>query len=293
MTARTHATGTTAGAALARATTRLDGLSASPRVDADILLSHVLGKPRSWLMARPEAMLSDRQQEDYHALIEARATGVPVAYLTGYREFWSHSFRVTPATLIPRPETEHLIEAALERLPAHRACRIADLGTGSGIIALTLALARPDCGVIASDVSAAALAVAADNAARLAADNVEFRLGDWFAAIRGMRFDLIASNPPYIAGADTHLARGDLRHEPALALTPGPGGLEAIETLIAGASDHLEVGGWLIIEHGYDQGAAVRDLFTRHGYTDIAALDDLGGQPRVAAARLPVPETGA
>lgn len=277
----------TIGGAIRHAAGLLAAASDSPAPDAEILLAFVLGRPRSWLLAHKRDAFDANAARRFDALIARRAGGHPVAYLTGMREFWSRSFRVTPDTLIPRPETEHVVEAALARLPAGRGCEIADLGTGSGVIALTLALERADCRVTATDISNAALAVAGDNAARLGATNVEFHSGDWFAALEGRVFDLIASNPPYIANCDPHLEEGDLRHEPPIALTAGATGLEAIRILVAQGRDHLAPGGWLIIEHGFDQADAVATLFAEHGFVEIESLRDLAGHPRIAAARRP------
>lgn len=279
--------GSTLGTAARHAAARLRATSDNPRLDAEVLLAFVLDRSRSWLLARGGERLGADDARRYDALIARRAAGEPVAYLTGSREFWSRRFRVTPDTLIPRPETEHLVEAALARLPAGRGCAIADLGTGSGIVALTLALERPDCRVTATDISAAALAVARDNAVRLDARNVGFHQGDWFAGLDDRVFDLVVSNPPYVANGDPHLDEGDLRHEPPVALAAGATGLEAIRVLIAQARNHLAPGGWLLIEHGHDQAAAVAALFAEHGYADIDSLSDLAGHARVATGRRP------
>jgi release factor glutamine methyltransferase len=285
--ASTTAADTTIDSALRRAAARLDSASDSPALDAEVLLAFVLDHPRSWLLARRRESLAADTARLFETLIARRAEGRPVAYLTGTREFWSRPFRVTPDTLIPRPETEHLVEAALARLPAARRCEIADPGTGSGIIALTLALERPDCRVTATDISHAALAVARDNAARLGVTNVGFHHGDWFAGLEGRVFDLIASNPPYVASSDPYLALGDLRYEPPIALASGATGLEAIHVLIAQARDQLAPGGWLLLEHGFDQAAAVAALFAEYGYVEVESLRDLAGHPRIAAARRP------
>ncbi len=253
--------------------------------EADWLLCHVLGRPRSWLFAHAEDAVDAAAAARFERLVERRECGEPVAYLTGRRGFWRFDLRVDAATLIPRPETELLVELALARLPASGALRIADLGTGSGAIALALAHERPAAQVLATDASAAALAVAAQNARELGLGNIQFRHGDWFAPLAGERFDLIASNPPYIAEGDAHLAQGDLRYEPASALASGADGLDAIRTLASGAGAHLRPGGWLLIEHGWDQGEAVRALLTAAGLRDAATERDLEARDRVSLAR--------
>jgi release factor glutamine methyltransferase len=272
-------------ATLAWATRQLASRSESPRLDAEILLGHVTGRSRAQLLARPDTAVEPAAVQRFRLLVARRAQGEPVAYLTGWREFWSRRFRVTPATLIPRPETELLVELALERLPREAPRRIADLGAGSGAIALSLALERPSCQVVATDVSPAALEVARDNARRLGAANVEFRCGDWCAALGEERFDLIVSNPPYVGAGDPHLQQGDLPHEPRLALTTGGGGLEAIERIAAAAPAHLVRGGWLLLEHGFDQADAVAALLRRYGYAEIGHRADIGGHRRAVAAR--------
>lgn len=274
--------------AVDRAAAGLAAASDSARLDAEVLLAHALGQTRAWLLARGGEAVGTEALSRFAALVERRREGWPVAYLTGSREFWSRPFRVTPEVLIPRPETEQLVEAVLARLPAGRACRIADLGTGSGAVAVTLALERPDCRVVATDASAAALEVARGNAAALGAGNCEFRLGDWCDALcDGEKFDVIASNPPYVRAGDPHLMQGDLRFEPAAALAAGPTGLEALERIAAGARAHLVPGGRLVLEHGYDQAEAVAALLRRHGYAGVQGLTDIAGHPRVAAARHP------
>ncbi|RDZ26879.1 peptide chain release factor N(5)-glutamine methyltransferase [Lysobacter silvisoli] len=255
--------------------------------EAELMLAYVLGQPRSWLFAYSDAAVADELAQRYRALVARRADGEPVAYLLGQRGFWSFDLRVTPATLIPRAETELLVELALARVPAGRAARIADLGTGSGAIALALARERPAAQVLATDVSAAALAVAQDNARALALANVAFREGDWYAPLQGERYELIASNPPYIAEDDAHLEQGDLRHEPRGALASGADGLDAIRVLAAGASAHLQRGGWLLIEHGWNQGDAVRGLLRDAGLVEVATERDLEGRDRVTLGRAP------
>jgi release factor glutamine methyltransferase len=256
-------------------------------VDAQWLLVHALGKPRSWLYAHGDDVADAALVARFETLVARRVAGEPVAYLTGRRGFWSFDLTVTPATLIPRVETELLVELALARLPRDREPRIADLGTGSGAIALALAHERPRARVVATDASDAALAVARDNAIALGIDNIDFRRGDWLAALSGERFDLIASNPPYIAGDDPHLGVGDLRHEPAAALASGYDGLDAIRMIVRDAPAHLVTDGWLLLEHGLEQGRAVRELLHAAGFVDVATEHDLEGRDRVTLGRMP------
>ena len=255
-------------------------------VDAEHLLLHVLARPRSWLFAHADDAVADAEAAAFRALVERRAQGEPVAYLTGTQGFWSLELAVTPATLIPRPETERLVELALERLPAGVAVRVADLGTGSGAIALAIARERPQAQVIATDASAAALEVARANAERNRVRNVQFRQGDWLAPLAGERFDLIASNPPYIADGDPHLCAGDLRFEPPTALSSGADGLDAIRVIVRDARAMLQPGGWLLLEHGWDQGDAVRALLQGGGYGDVATEQDLEARDRISLGRV-------
>ena len=255
------------------------------RRDAEVLLAGVLGCARSHLYAHGDQTLTAVQAAKFQALIERRAAGEPVAYLLGRREFWSLELAVSADTLIPRPDTELLVERALLCIPNDAALCIADLGTGSGAIALAIARERPHCHVIATDISEAALTVARGNAARLGIDTVEFRCGDWCVALAGTRCAVIVANPPYIPAADPHLTEGDVRFEPRAALTPGPEGLEAIRLIAAQAHMHLDSSGWLLLEHGYDQSAAVTALLHDHGYREIAAHPDLAGHQRVAQGR--------
>ncbi|WP_460712276.1 peptide chain release factor N(5)-glutamine methyltransferase [Lysobacter terrae] len=277
----------------APAVRRLDALLRAARgridpVDAEFLLVHVLRKPRSWLFAHREDETSEEVAAGFEALVQRRARGEPVAYLTGHRGFWRFDLAVTPDTLIPRPETELLVELALARLPAGRELRVADLGTGSGAIALALAYERPRAQVLACDASTQALAVAQANAQALGLANVAFRAGDWFVPLAGERFHLIASNPPYIALGDPHLVAGDLRFEPAAALSSGADGLDAIRRIATDAPMHLEADGWLLLEHGWEQGAAVRDLLSHAGFLDVTTERDLEGRDRVTLGRTPV-----
>jgi release factor glutamine methyltransferase len=254
-------------------------------VDAKVLLAHVLGCNRAWLAAHETDMMTKAQADAFAALCRRRRDGEPVAYLAGSREFWGLTLSVTPEVLIPRPETETLVEFALSQLPVDRAVRVLDLGTGSGAIALALAHDRPNAEVIATDCSRAALTVARDNARRLGLSNVAFAAADWYAGVSPGTWDLIASNPPYIGAADPHLDEGDLRFEPVSALSPGVDGYAALRTIIAGARERLSSGGWLVVEHGHDQSDAVRALFRDAGFSDITALRDLAGIPRVVAGR--------
>ncbi|HVN99264.1 MAG TPA: peptide chain release factor N(5)-glutamine methyltransferase [Steroidobacteraceae bacterium] len=280
-------------AALARATAWLRqapraGASGvdSPALDAQLLLAHVLARPRSALLAHDQHLLRPEQAAAFDGLLARRARGEPVAYLTGRKAFWTLELRVTPDVLVPRPETELLVERCLALLPAPEAS-VADLGTGSGAVALALASERPRWQVTATDRSGAALAVAASNARALGLGNVRLLEGDWFAPLAGRRFDLIASNPPYIAGKDDALADPALRHEPAAALSSGPTGLEALAAIIAGAAAHLAAAGHLVLEHGAGQERAVAGLLVAQGFGHVRCHADLAGLPRVTEARRP------
>ena len=266
---------------LRQARERIDGGEAS------ILLAHALSKPAAWLYAHGDDLVAREDAARFEALVQRREAGEPVAYLTGRRGFWTLDLAVTPDTLIPRPETERLVELALERLPVEGAPRVLDLGTGSGAIALALAGERPRASVLATDRSAAALAVARANARGNGIANVEFVEGDWYGPVFGWRFDLVVSNPPYIAEGDGHLGRGDLRYEPETALSSGSDGLDALRIIAAGAPAHLEPGGWLLVEHGLGQGAAVRALFGAAGLVDVRTACDLENRDRVTLGRWP------
>ena len=264
----------------------LEGRSDSPRLDAELLLGKILGLSRAGLIARGNEPLASERERGYVSLIEQRRRGVPIAYLTGTREFWSLVLRVTPAVLVPRPETELLVELALQRLPeqqasssVERACSILDLGTGSGAIALAIASERPGARVTGVDISPAALEVAVQNSRDLGLAHVEWRLGSWFAPVRGERFDVIVANPPYVAAADPALEH--LRAEPAIALCGGPTGLEALSAIAGAAVPHLHDQGWLILEHGSDQAPDVARLLERHGFTQVRSHLDFSGKPRV------------
>ena len=264
---------------LQAATLRLVGDEAAS--EARLLLEHAIQRSATWLYTHVDDTLGDDDAGRFESLMLERLRGVPVAYLIGSRGFWSMDLAVTSDVLIPRPETELLVEFALQRIAVDAEVDIADLGTGSGAIALALARERPHAHVLACDASIAALAVARGNAQRLCLANVRFAHGDWYAATDGARFALIASNPPYVAVGDAHLERGDLRFEPALALSSGADGLDAIRTIVAGASAHLVDGGWLLVEHGWDQGDAIRALFEDAGFGDVATHRDLGDRDRV------------
>lgn len=257
------------------------------RHEAELLLLHVLGRERGWLFAHATDLLDPATAEAFAALLQRRIAGEPVAYLLGRRGFWTLDLAVSPATLIPRPETERLVELALERLPEGVPLRIADLGTGSGAIALALASERPLAQIVATDMSADAIAVAAGNARQHGLANVAFRQGSWHAPLADERFDLIASNPPYIANDDPHLAQGDLRFEPATALASGHDGLDDIRLIIAGAPAHLQPGGWLLMEHGWDQGEAIRALLEGAGFVEVETALDLEQRDRVSLGRWP------
>jgi release factor glutamine methyltransferase len=272
---------------LAGAARELTACSDSPRLDAELLLGQVLGQGRSALIAHAAEQVADGSRRDYQALIDRRRHGAPVAYLIGRREFWSLSLAVTPAVLVPRPETETLVEAALAAIPRDRVCRVLDLGTGSGAIALAIAEERPLAAVTGTDLSPEALQVALANARALGRTRIAWRLGDWFDAVPGERFDLIVSNPPYIAAADPHLTA--LHAEPALALTPGPSGLEALAAIAARAAGFLNRGGQLVLEHGAAQADDVAELLERHGFTELRSYPDISGRPRVAAATVHSP----
>lgn len=253
--------------------------------DARVLLRFVLRATDARLAAHPERELTDAEVLRYRALVARRHAGEPVAYLTGEREFYSMAMKVTPAVLIPRPETELLVELTLERLPQGRAFQVLDLATGSGCVAVAVARARSAARVTATDISAAALALARDNAARHGAA-LEAIESDWFEALAGRRFDLITANPPYVAAGDRHLDEGDLRFEPRPALVAGPTGYECIEKILAQAPRHLAAGGWLLVEHGHEQAARCRALLERAGFREIFSARDLAGIERVSGGQV-------
>lgn len=258
--------------------------SDSPKRDAQILLGFVTGKSRTFILAFAETSLTDVQHSQLEILLARRINGEPVAYLVGEREFWSLPLRVSPATLIPRPDTECLIEHALTCLPS-QACHILDLGTGTGAIALALASERPDCQVTALDVVPEAVELARSNARNLGITNVTILQSHWFSALEAQRFALIVSNPPYIDSDDPHLSQGDVRFEPKSALIADNHGLSDIEILVSRAGDFLEPDGWLILEHGWQQGAEVRQLFLSAGFTDVSTGKDYGNNERLTSGR--------
>ena len=272
----------TVAESLAHAARQLAAASESPRLDAELLLGKVLARSRAGLIVDGDRAIGGTEASAYAELLAQRVAGTPVAYLVGEREFWSLPLAVTPAVLVPRPETETLVAAVLAAVPVGSDCRILDLGTGSGAIALALASERPRARITATDLSADALAVAVGNARRLGVSAIDWRHGAWFAAVPGERFDVIVSNPPYVADDDPALRA--LGAEPRLALTPGRSGLEAFALIIAGAAAHLQGISLLALEHGSGQAEDVAGLLARHGFIHINTQGDSGGQPRVTVA---------
>lgn len=260
--------------------------SESARRDAEILLGFVTGRVRTFLMAFGETVLTPQEQEQLERLLARRERGEPVAYLIGEREFWSLPLSVSPATLIPRPDTECLVELALERLPSSP-CTILDLGTGTGAIALALASERPDCAVTGVDLQPAAVALAQHNAQKLTIGNARFLQGSWFEPLAGQTFALIASNPPYIDAADPHLAQGDVRFEPSSALVAQRHGLADLAAIVQQAPHYLQPQGWLLLEHGWQQGESVRALLQAAGFISVATRRDYGDNDRVTFGQWP------
>jgi release factor glutamine methyltransferase len=258
--------------------------SGLPPLEARMLLERVLGKTRAWLIAHADEAAGAETAQAFAALAGRRREGEPIAYILGKREFYGLDFQVTRAVLIPRPETELLVELALERIPENAVARVLDLGTGSGAIAVALAKERPQARLTAVDVDYAALSVARANASRHGV-RVRFFCGDWFGALSGETFDLIVSNPPYVAAEDPHLGMGDLRFEPQRALVGGADGLDCIRAIVAKAGTHLRPGAWLLFEHGYDQAEACRALLEAEGYREVQSWPDLAGIPRVSGGR--------
>jgi len=263
------------------ATQQLSASSPTARLDAEVLLMYVTGLARTALITHAHDPLSAECEQRLRELLARRADGEPVAYLTGIREFWSMELNVTRDVLIPRPETELLVERALAHIPDDAGWTIADLGTGSGAVALAIAKERPGCQVIATDASAAAISVARGNAQRLGIANVEFRHGDWFTPLADSKLEIIVSNPPYVREGDPHLTQGDVRFEPRAALTAGKDGLDAMRTIAANARAHLKPNGWLLLEHGYDQAQAIRVILVESGFRDVFTYPDLAGQDRI------------
>ena len=257
----------------------------SASIEVRCLLQAALQVNHAYLLSHPEYQLSSEQHERYSAFFERRLKGEPAAYILGKREFFGLSFKVTPATLIPRPDTELLVELALQRIPQQGECRILDLGTGSGAIALSIAHERPNTEVVAVDASQAALEIAQLNVQQLNLTNVELLHSDWFAALQGERFDVIVSNPPYIAAGDVHLTQGDLRFEPPTALSSGADGLADIRHLCAHAKFYLNAQGWLLLEHGYNQAESVRALLHQAGFDEVFTKNDLAGIARVSGGK--------
>lgn len=258
------------------------------KAEAQLLLQTALKTDRAWLISHDSDALGANIHGEFQALLLRRLKGEPIAYILGYREFYGLKLLVTPDTLIPRPDTETLVEAALAKIPAHAKADILDLGTGTGAIALAVGNHRPDTQITAIDASQNALSVAQQNAQNLYIANVQFLQSDWFSAINHQRFDLILSNPPYIEEADAHLQQGDLRFEPTSALTSGPDGLDDIRRIVQDCLIYMKPQGWLMLEHGYNQAQAVANLMAENGLVDIATIKDLGGNDRVTVAKNPL-----
>ncbi len=269
---------------LKSASQRLAAISPTPRLDAELLLAYAMERSRTYLMAWPEAVPCPAQEEKFYHLVERRFRGEPIAYLVGRREFWSHEFEIQPGVLIPRPETEILVERALSLIPPKSPWQIADLGTGSGAIAVCLGLERPKARLIATDLCPKALKVAKANARRLGAHNLTFVRGDWLAAFAPASLDLVVSNPPYVAATDPHL-KGEIRFEPTLALIGGSGGLACFRRLIPQAYRCLKPGGFLLLEHGPEQELMLSELLAREDFKGLVCYPDLAGRPRVIQAQ--------
>lgn len=273
-------------AATVREAQSLAAMAGLPALEARMLLTHVTGLTRTQLITRDGDVLTDRQRDAFATLMARRLAGEPMAYLIGEREFFGRTFRVTPDVLIPRPDTEIAAESSLARLAGIARPRVLDLGTGSGVLAVTIARERHDAEVWATDVSRGALMVAQDNALALGATNLRFQQSDWYASLpEDLRFHLIVSNPPYIAAGDPHLDEGDLRFEPIDALTDHDDGLSDLRTIVTGATGRLLPDGWLVMEHGYDQGAATRGLLEGAGFADVFTARDLAGLERCSGGR--------
>ncbi|NOZ51862.1 MAG: peptide chain release factor N(5)-glutamine methyltransferase [Gammaproteobacteria bacterium] len=265
---------TTIQQALSDARQQLSPTLEAASLEAEILLGHVLQQSRAQLYTWPHKPISDSQLSSYKALLARRFAGEPIAYIVGFREFWDLPLRVSPATLIPRPETERLVEISLELIPTDKTWHVADLGTGTGAIAIAIAKHRPRSQVVATDISIEALTIAQQNATQLKIPNLQFKNGAWCQPLKGMFFDLIVSNPPYITKNDPHLKQGDLRYEPALALTSGQNGLQDITNIVQSAPTILKNGGWLLLEHGFNQGDSVTNLLSMNNYKNISKYHD-------------------
>lgn len=278
--------------ALLQAQTRLNNSpeldSIDARYESQLLLQYTLGTNRAWLIAHENDELQADEQCIFTDLVLRRCNGEPIAYILGKREFYGLDLAVTPATLIPRPDTEILVEAALEKIPADKSLQVLDLGTGTGAIALAIAHQRPETQVTAVDASQPALDIAISNSRQHNITNVQFILSNWFSALNQDKFDIIVSNPPYIEQDDAHLSQGDLRFEPMSALASGSDGLDDIRQIVADSLLHLKPQGWLMLEHGYNQAAAVADLLAQQGFVDITTIHDFGGNDRVTIGKNPL-----
>jgi release factor glutamine methyltransferase len=274
------------GALIEEGAGRLKRVADDPRHEAEILLGAALGKPRAYLLAHAEQQVLDCEATDrFEAHVTRRMQGEPIAYILGEKEFWSLPLQVDPAVLVPRPETEVVVERALAHLPPESTADVLDLAAGSGAIALAIASERPGCRVVGTDISTDAVALARRNAARLGLARVVFHVGSWFEPVRDWSFDLIASNPPYIADDDARVESAVRRYEPHAALFSGPSGLEALSEIVAGAPRHLKPGGWLVLEHGDTQGEAVRRLLAAAGFEAVVTNRDLAGRDRCTEGR--------
>ncbi len=269
--------------AIADASARLQDVSESPRLDAELLLARALDVPRSYLFAHHDEEMDDGSRTRFQRSVASRVEGLPMAYITGYKEFWSMELLVSPSTLVPRPETELLVDLTLRQMPRDSTQHVLDLGTGSGAVAVALARERPLSQIVATDVSKDALRVARENARRLNLANIEFVLGDWVSPVANGQFDLVVSNPPYIAEGDPHMPR--LKHEPRLALVSGKDGLDAIRKISATAASVVSPGGSILIEHGATQAAKVAEILSKDAWISVSSANDLAGRPRVTSAQ--------